>query len=107
MLDEKGQDQDRDGEGSNVGLEQGGRDLESLDGAQDRYGGCERSVPVEQGSAEETEKNHDLSLRAVFATPRVELRCQGQYAAFAPVIGPQDKHQVLEEDDEDQCPDDE
>ncbi len=99
-LNEKQREEDGDRGRDHDRLEHVGRNRQALDGAQHRDGRCDHAVAVEQGRAEQAQRNQP----GAAAPPGGRLlRDQGherQDAAFALVVGAHDEDQVLDRDDE-------
>jgi hypothetical protein len=75
--------------GNHIGFGERGEDLQPLGGAEDRDGGRDDTVAVEQRRTEDAEQ-HEHRLHHVWAVARVRSRQQGderQNAAFALVVG--------------------
>src|SRR2546426_9052687 len=82
-------------------------DLQALGRAQDRDGGRDDTVTVEQRGAEEPEEHHERAWRLATGTPcALDQREKREDAALASIIEPHDEGDVLHADDEDQRPHD-
>src|SRR2546428_13059533 len=82
-------------------------DLQALGRAQDRDGGRDDTVTVEQRGAEEPEEHHERAWRLATGTPcALDQREKREDAALASIVEAHDEGDVLHADDEDQRPHD-
>ena len=102
-LDEKESGEDRDRHRQHPGRERRRRHLESLDGAEDGDRGRDDAVAVEEGGAEEAER--DQPRRRVLRRPQEGE--EREDAAFTVIVGAHDEREVLDDDDQQQRPEDE
>ena len=97
-------DHDHEAERQHVGLEGGRHEFEPLDGRKDGDGRRDDGVAIEQRGPDHAEQgDHEH----VVAHGSLRERHQGERAALAVVVGPQDEEHVLDRHDEDQRPQDE
>ena len=95
-------DDDRDRQ--HPGLERGRDELDAFDGREDRDRGRDHRVAREErGAGERQQEDRDRPPPDGEARKRVER----EHAAFAPVVGAQEHHDVLDRDDQDERPDEE
>ena len=97
-------EQDDQRERNHIGLERRRHHFQALDRRQHRDRRGDDTVAVEQGRAENTDRQqHAAQSRAAF--DRLRRQCQhGDQSAFTVVVGAQHQHHVLERDDGGQCP---
>jgi hypothetical protein len=98
-LHEEQSGEDRDGERHDPERQRRRRHLESLDGAQHGDRRRDDAVAVEQGRAEEPEGHERRG-----ASRRSQQGEQREDAALATVVGPHDEGEVLDHDDQEECP---
>ena len=103
-LHRKQHDQDRHGQGHDVGVEGGRGDLETFDRGQDRERRRDHGVAVEQRRADDAAQRDDIGAPAQRA---LRQRHQGERSALPVVVGPQQHDDVFERDGDDQRPQDE
>ena len=105
-LEEKECHQNRRGDERHYPAPQGGgRDLDTLHGAQYRDGWGDHSIAVEQGSAQETQAYEEPP--ASRRIPAGVQQCEQRHnAALAPVVRPHDEAEILEGDHEVERPED-
>ena len=106
-LDHEHADQDHDGDRQHVGGKQRRHGLEPFDGAQHRDGGGDHAIAVEHGGAEDAKQDEPAPAAHGDAPQRRGQGSQREDAAFAVVVGAQDKGHVFERDHDEQRPEDE
>ena len=87
-----------------VGLERRGRGLQALDRGEDRDGGGDQAVAVEQRQPGDGQGGDQGAERGRARHRPGGEGAQRQHPALAPVVGAQDEDDVLERDDQDQRP---
>ena len=97
-LDREQPDEDHHCEGHHIRLERRRHHFQPLRGGEHRQGWRDDRVAVEQSAADDAEQDDGARARG--------QRHQRQRATLAVVIGAQQNENVLESDDDDQCPDD-
>ena len=108
LLEEEEQAEDQERERDHGPRERRGGDFQALGRAQDRDRRRDDAVPVQQGGAEETERDDGAPPDGGPTAPRLlDQREQREDPALAPVIQAHDEDNVLHADDQDERPDDE
>jgi hypothetical protein len=82
------------------------RNLEALDGAQDRDCGRNRAVSVEQGRADQADDDHRGAPAVPLGAAWADQRQERQDAALAVIVCAHDEDRVFERNDEDERPED-
>ena len=106
MLQQEEAGQDGDGRRDDVRFEPRGDDPQPLDGAQDRNGRGDHAVAVKQRRGKQTEADqHPSGSGPGFAVSLGPDQCgECDHAALAVVVGPEDKGEVFERNDDRQGP---
>ena len=94
-------DQDRQGAGQDIGLEGGGDELQAFEGREHGDGRRDGGIAIEQGGTRHAHHEN----RQASSSERALCQCdQGQRAALALVVGPQQQENVFDGNREDQRP---
>ena len=105
-LEEEQRDEDHGRDRHDVRPEDRCRDGKSFDGAQHRDSGRDDAVPVQERRTEDPQQDQHRVLALARRRDR-RRECRERKDAPLPVIvGPQHEDEVLERDDDDQCPED-
>lgn len=99
-------DQDGGGDGYHVRVEHRCGYCQPLDSGQDRDGGCDRTVAVQESRPEEAEQDQVSALASVIAAGRRDQSGESEDPAFTIVVGPHDEEDVLDRDHDHQGPED-
>ena len=105
-LEEKEADEDADRDRHDEFRERRGRDLETLDCAQDGDRGRDDAVAVEERRSEETERHDEASESGSLTAFLVDQTHEGQDSSLPPVVHPQHVDVIFESDHDHERPED-